>query len=135
MRGLLREEKGSQLLEFIFLFPLFWVLLVFGFDQFTLFYNRQKALAAAYEAGRIACVQPNFGLALYHAERLGMEELKQAIGYETGEVEVITGGKWRKGSHIESRVSLRFRLLSSREPYELTESYMMMIENGEEGDR
>jgi hypothetical protein len=132
MGGLLREEKGSQLLEFIFLFPLFWVLLVFGFDQFTLFYNRQKALAAAYEAGRIACVQPNYGLARYHAERLGLAELKQAIGFETGEVEVVTGGKWRKGNHIESRVSLRFRLFSSREPYEIKESYTMMIENGEE---
>jgi len=87
LRRWLRDEQGSQLIEFVLIFPLVWLLIVFSFDQFTILYNRQKALAAAYEAGRIAAVQPNFGLAKYHARERGMAELDQ--GMEVDERDIV----------------------------------------------
>jgi hypothetical protein len=129
-----REERGSQLLEFIFTFPLVWMLIVFSFDQFTILYNKQKALSAAYEAGRIAAVQPTFSLARYHAEKRGEEELEGGIGVIGAHVHIfLKEGRWRKGNHIESVATISFRLLASGEPLELTESYFMMIENAEDG--
>ncbi|TGV21994.1 pilus assembly protein, partial [Mesorhizobium sp. M00.F.Ca.ET.186.01.1.1] len=35
----LRDEQGSQLIEFVLIFPLVWLLIVFSFDQFTILYN------------------------------------------------------------------------------------------------
>jgi hypothetical protein len=134
MNRLLREERGSQLLEFIFTFPLVWMLIVFSFDQFTILYNKQKALSAAYEAGRIASVQPTFHLARYHAKARGEEELEGGIGVIGADVYIsMREGRWRKGNHIQSEATISFRLLASGAPYELTESYSMMIENAEDG--
>ncbi|MFY0545779.1 TadE/TadG family type IV pilus assembly protein [Brevibacillus sp. H7] len=128
-----REERGSQLIEFIFTFPLVWVLLVFAFDQFTILYNRQKALAAAFEAGRIAAVQPTYGLARYHGKERGEKELEQAIAATDGEVRIfVKGGKWKKGNHLQTEATVSFRLLASRQPMEVTETYHMMIENAED---
>lgn len=128
------DERGSQLLEFVLVFPLVWILFVFTFDQFTILYNRQKALEAAYEAGRIAAVQPNFGLAQYHARERGEAELEQGIGTTWGEVRLsLQGGTWKKGNHVEARATIAFRLLASGTPQEVTESYHVMIENAEEG--
>ncbi|WP_019123124.1 TadE/TadG family type IV pilus assembly protein [Brevibacillus massiliensis] len=131
VRRFWKEERGSQLLEFIFVFPLLWVLLMFSFDQFAIMFNKQKALAAAYEAGRIACVQPNAGLASYHGQQRGMEELDQAIGAELREIRILPQGRWRKGNHFEARATLHFTLPASGGKYEVTESYHMMIENAE----
>jgi hypothetical protein len=129
-----RDERGSQLLEYIFTFPLVWVLIVFSFDQFTVLYNKQKALSAAYEAGRIAAVQPTFHLARYHAKVRGEEELEGGIGVIGADVHIsMKDGRWRKGNHIQSEATISFRLLASGLPYELTESYTMMIENAEDG--
>jgi hypothetical protein len=128
-----REEKGSQLLEFILTFPLVWILLVFAFDQFTILYNKQRVLAAAYEAGRIAAVQPNYGLAKHHGYAQGAEELEQGINVSHYDVRIIPNGRrWKKGGHFESRATISFRLIASGKWYELTESYHMMIENAEE---
>lgn len=127
------EEKGSQLLEFILTFPLVWILLVFAFDQFTILYNKQKVLAAAYEAGRIAAVMPNYGLAKYHGYEQGATELKQGLNVSDYDVRIMLNGKrWKKGGHFESRATISFRLIASGERYDLTESYHMMIENAEE---
>lgn len=128
-----REERGSQLLEFILTFPLVWVVIVFAFDQFTILYNRQKALSAAYEAGRIAAVQPTYGLARFHAKERGEKELEQAISATDGEVRItVKGGKWKKGNHVQTEATVSFRLLASRAPFEVTETYHMMIENAED---
>lgn len=128
-----REERGSQLLEFILTLPLVWVLIVFAFDQFTILFNRQKALSAAYEAGRIAAVQPTFGLARYHGKARGEKQLEQAISVTDGEVRIyLKGGKWKKGNHVQTEATVSFRLLASRELLEVTEGYTMMIENAEE---
>lgn len=136
MKGLqkiFREEKGSQLLEFILTFPLVWILLVFAFDQFTILYNKQKVLAAAYEAGRIAAVMPNYGLAKYHGYSQGSKELEQGINVSDHDVTIILDGRrWKKGGHFESRATVSFRLIATGKRYELTESYHMMIENAEE---
>ncbi|GEB35336.1 MULTISPECIES: TadE/TadG family type IV pilus assembly protein [Brevibacillus] len=129
----LRDEQGSQLIEFVLIFPLVWLLIVFSFDQFTILYNRQKALAAAYEAGRIAAVQPNFGLAKYHARERGTAELDQ--GMEVADKEVVLEldeGGWKKGNHFKSEAKITFRLLATGALYELSESYHMMIENAED---
>lgn len=77
LHTLIHDERGSQLLEFILVFPLVWLLIVFSFDQFSILYNKQKALAAAYEAGRIAAVQPNYGLAAYYAKERGKQSSKR----------------------------------------------------------
>lgn len=133
IRKILRDERGSQLLEYILTFPLLWVLIVFSFDQFTILYNKQRALTTAYEAGRIAAVQPNYGLAKYHGRLRGEQELEEAIGLSHHEINIFPrGGKWRKGHHLESEVTIRFHLLASGKLYELNESYFMMIENAEE---
>jgi len=127
-----REERGTQLLEFILTFPLVWALLVFSFDQFTILYNRQQALAAAYEAGRIAAVQPTYSLARFHGKLQGEKTLEQAMSATGGEVRVILEGKWKKGNHVQTEASVSFRLLASGAPVEVTETYHMMIENAEE---
>ncbi|EJL39964.1 hypothetical protein BAG01nite_45870 [Brevibacillus agri] len=133
LRRWLRDEQGSQLIEFVLIFPLVWLLIVFSFDQFTILYNRQKALAAAYEAGRIAAVQPNFGLAKYHARERGMAELDQ--GMEVAERDIVLeldGGGWKKGNHFKAEAKVSFRLLATGAVYELSESYYMMVENAED---
>lgn len=128
----IRDERGSQLLEFIFVFPLVWLLIVFAFDQFSILYNKQKALAAAYEAGRIAAVQPNYGLASYYAKERGGSELEQGIGLTDSSVQLfIRGGGWQKGNHVQAEAKMSFTLLATGKPYEVTESYTMMIENAE----
>lgn len=133
MRALWKEEEGSQLIEFILVFPLVWLLIVFSFDQFSILYNKQKALAAAYEAGRIAAVQPNYGLASYYAQERGKAELKQAIGLTEGSVQLyLREGSWRKGNHVQTEAALSFTLLGTGSSYQITESYFMMIENAEE---
>ncbi|NGQ96436.1 pilus assembly protein [Brevibacillus sp. SYP-B805] len=134
-RRLWREETGSQVLEFILTFPLVWVLLVFAFDQFTIMYNKQRVLSAAFEAGRIASVQPNFGLASYHGEEHGMAELEQGMAVERGEIEILPQGRWKKGNHFEVKATLSFRLPATGERYELSESYFMMVENAGDDDR
>ncbi|GAA4721522.1 TadE/TadG family type IV pilus assembly protein [Brevibacillus fulvus] len=126
---LLKDQRGSQLVEFILTFPLVWMLIVFTFDQFTILYNKQKALSAAYEAGRIASVQPNYGLAQYYASSRGEEELSQAIGITDSDIRIKPVGSWQKGNHFKAVASIRFRLLATGQPYELMESYQMMIEN------
>lgn len=131
MRKILREERGSQILEFILTMPLLLALVTFVFDQFTILYNKQRALSAAYKAGRIAAVQPNYGLAEYLGENRGMEELAEAIGMEKASVSISSPNVWAKGKHFEARAKISFRLLWSNEPYELRESYYMMVENGE----
>ncbi|QRG67839.1 TadE/TadG family type IV pilus assembly protein [Brevibacillus choshinensis] len=129
----IHEERGSQMLEFILVFPLVWLLIVFSFDQFSILYNKQKALAAAYAAGRIAAVQPNYGLAVYHARERGEAELRDGVGVADQAIRIeIKGGGWKKGNHILSEATLSFYLLASGEKVELTESYYMMIENAEE---
>lgn len=132
MKRLWREEKGSQMVEFILVMPLVWLLIVFSFDQFTILYNKQKALSAAYEAGRIAAVQPNYGLAKYHAKQQGGEELEQGIGITDQDVRISVHGRWQKGNHFESQATVSFRLIASSEPFQITESYQMMIENAED---
>jgi Flp pilus assembly protein TadG len=132
LQKLFREEKGSQLLEFILTFPLVWILIVFAFDQFTILYNKQRVLAAAYEAGRIAAVQPNYGLAQYHGYKQGTKELEQGISVSDYDVQIIPTGTWKKGRHFKSQATVNFRLIASGERYELTESYQMMIENAED---
>ncbi|MGD8192489.1 TadE/TadG family type IV pilus assembly protein [Brevibacillus ginsengisoli] len=134
MKGLnqLKQEQGSQVLEFILVAPLVWLLFLFAVDQFTIMYNKQQALSAAYEAGRIACVQPNAGLARYHGSQKGREQLQQAIGMESGEVTISPRGQWQKGSHLISNAQIQFRLLASGQPYVVKESYSMMIENAED---
>ncbi len=134
LRRIRAEETGSQLLEFMLTFPLVWVLFVFSADQFSIFYNKQKALAAAYEAGRIACLQPNYGLARYHGRLRGLEELEQAIAARDKEVEILPEGRWKKGNHLLTQATVRFDLLASGQPYEVTESYYMMIENAGDTD-
>lgn len=133
MMALWKEERGSQIIEFILVFPLVWLLIVFSFDQFSILYNKQKALAAAYEAGRIAAVQPNYGLASYHAQERGKKELRQAIGLTEGSIQLyIREGSWRKGNHVQTEASVSFTLLATGSRYQITESYFMMIENAEE---
>ncbi|WP_126424719.1 TadE/TadG family type IV pilus assembly protein [Brevibacillus marinus] len=132
---LMRSQRGSQLIEFILVMPLLWLLVLFAVDQFALLYNRQKALAAAYEAGRIACLQPNFGLASYHARQRGLAELADTIGVEDREIRLIPEGRWRKGNHVEAVAILTFRLPASGEEQRVVESYYMMIENAEGSGR
>lgn len=132
IRTLIGAERGSQLLEFILIFPLVWLLIVFAFDQFSIMYNKQKALAAAYEAGRIAAVQPNFGLAAYYAKERGEAELKQGIGITDKEIRLrIKEGGWKRGNHIQAEAKATFPLLATGRRYEVSESYYMMIENAE----
>lgn len=128
---MLSNERGSQLLEFILMMPLLLALITFVFDQFTILYNKQRALSAAYKAGRIAAVQPDYGLAEFHGEAKGLEELEQGIALEKATVSISDPGVWARGKHFEARARITFRLLWSDEPYELRESYFMMIENGE----
>jgi hypothetical protein len=129
-RTILYDERGSQVLEFILIFPLVWLLIVFAFDQFSILYNKQKALAAAYEAGRIAAVQPNYGLASYHGKERGEAELSQGIGITDGSIELdILDGGWKKGNHVRAEATISFTLLATGTKYVLTESYSMMIEN------
>ncbi|WP_289141463.1 TadE/TadG family type IV pilus assembly protein [uncultured Brevibacillus sp.] len=126
------DERGSQILEFILVFPLVWLLIMFSFDQFSILYNKQKAMAAAYEAGRIASVQPNYGLASYHAAVRGEAELSQGIGVTDGTVRLqLEGRGWKKGNHLRAEATVSFLLLATGKPYEITESYYMMIENAE----
>lgn len=133
LHTLIHDERGSQLLEFILVFPLVWLLIVFSFDQFSILYNKQKALAAAYEAGRIAAVQPNYGLAAYYAKERGEAELKEGVGVAAHDIQLkIRGGGWKKGNHISAIASMTFYLLATGKKYELTESYSMMIENAED---
>lgn len=133
VRTFIQDERGSQVLEFILVFPLVWLLIVFAFDQFSILYNKQKALAAAYEAGRIAAVQPNFGLASYYAKERGEAELREGVGVADHDIQIrIKGGGWKKGNHIQANATMAFYLLASGEKVELTESYYMMIENAEE---
>lgn len=127
-----RDERGSQLLEFVLVTPLIWMLFIFCFDQFTIMYNKQKLLAAAYEAGRIACIQPNTGLAQYHGEKQGMKELEEAIGLKDARVDILPQGRWRKGNHIEAKATAKFKLIATRDTVQQTASYYMMIENAEE---
>jgi len=129
---LLKEERGTQIVEFILVFPLLWFLFVFSIDQFTIVYNKQKALGAAYEAGRFSCIQPTYKLAKYYANLHGFKELKQALAVEESKVELLVKKKWRKGDHVESRVTISFPLLASGELFTVSESYTMMIENAEE---
>ncbi|WP_139492558.1 TadE/TadG family type IV pilus assembly protein [Brevibacillus dissolubilis] len=124
-----REERGSQTIEFVLVFPILWFLFAFSVDQFTILYNKQKALAAAYEAGRFAATQPNFGLAKYYARLKGEKELEQAIGLQRSDIELLPDGRWRKGNHVESRVTVTFPSLATGEVHSLRESYFMMIEN------
>ncbi|WP_312117732.1 TadE/TadG family type IV pilus assembly protein [Brevibacillus reuszeri] len=132
LQAVIHDERGSQILEFILVFPLVWLLIMFSFDQFSILYNKQKAMAAAYEAGRIAAVQPNFGLATYHAAERGEAELSQGIGVTNGKVRLQLEGKgWEKGNHLRADATVSFRLLATGKPYEITESYYMMIENAE----
>lgn len=128
----LRGENGSQLLEFVLIAPLVWLLFLFSVDQFTIMYNKQQALSAAFEAGRIACVQPNAGLARYHGSEKGKERLQEAIGMDQGEVTIQPRGKWQKGNHLTATAQIYFRLLASGEPYVVEESYSVMIENAED---
>lgn len=128
----LKQEKGSQLLEFVLISPLLWILFLFAFDQFTIMFNRQKALEAAYEAGRIAAVMPNAGLAKYHGKKRGEESLQEAIAVESSEITFETSGGWSKGNHMKAKAFIRFHLLASGEPFEVEESYAMMIENAED---
>lgn len=128
---LICSQRGSQLIEFVLVAPLLWLLVLFAVDQFTLLYNRQKALAAAYEAGRIACLQPNIGLANYHAQQRGLAELADAISAEEMEIKLIPEGRWRKGNHVKAVAVLSFRLPASGEEQRIVESYYMMIENAE----
>lgn len=133
IRSLWKDERGSQLIEFILVFPLVWLLIVFAFDQFSIMYNKQKALAAAYEAGRIAAVQPNYGLAAYYAEERGKAELRQAIGSTDSKIRLLLReGSWSKGNHVQTEATLTFKLLATGTRYQVTESYFMMIENAEE---
>ncbi|EJL25151.1 TadE/TadG family type IV pilus assembly protein [Brevibacillus sp. BC25] len=133
IRTRVKDERGSQMIEFILVFPLVWILIVFSFDQFSMMYNKQKALAAAYEAGRIAAVQPNFGLAKFHSKQRGTAELAQGIGVLHKDVQLeLDGNGWRKGSHVKAEATVSFRLLATGELYEITESYHMMVENAEE---
>lgn len=133
VRARISDERGSQIIEFILVFPLVWMLIVFSFDQFSMMYNKQKALAAAYEAGRIAAVQPNFGLAKYHARERGAAELAQGIGILDQDIQLeLDGNGWRKGSHVKAEATVSFRLLATGELYEISESYYMMVENAED---
>lgn len=129
VRQIWNDQRGSQLVEYVLVFPLIWMLLVFAVDTFTILYNKQVVLAAAFEAGRIASVQPKIGLARYHAEERASDGLKQAIGLTSSSVKIVIPKRWHKGEHLEARVSVTFSLLGSRSPYELTESYFMMVEN------
>ena len=131
-KHLIQDERGSQIIEFIMVFPLIWLLVMFSFDQFCIMYNRQKALAAAYEAGRIAAVQPNYGLAEFYAKQRGKEELRQAIGVSNSSIRLDPQGSWKKGNHVESEASISFTLLTTGKRYEITERYFVMIENAEE---
>lgn len=132
VKALVHDERGSQILEFILIFPLVWLLIMFSFDQFSILYNKQKAMAAAYEAGRIAAVQPNYGLASYHATVRGEAELSQGIGVTDGTVRLqLEGRGWKKGNHLRAEATVSFQLLATGKPYEITESYYMMIENAE----
>ncbi len=131
IRKIMREERRSQLLEFILTMPLLLALISFVFDQFTILYNKQRALSAAYSAGRIAAVQPNSGLAEYHGEQRGLRELEDCIGLEEANISIFSPKQWARGKHFETRASISFRLLWSNEPHELRESYYMMIENGD----
>lgn len=128
---LICSQRGSQLIEFVLVMPLLWFLVLFAVDQFSLLYNRQKALAAAYEAGRIACLQPNFGLASYYAQQRGLSELADTIGAEEMEIQLIPEGRWRKGNHVKAVAVLTFRFPASGEEQRIVESYYMMIENAE----
>lgn len=129
----IREERGSQMLEFILVFPLVWLLILFSFDQFSILYNKQRALAAAYAAGRIAAVQPNYGLAVYHAKERGESEMREGVGVADQSIRIeMKGGGWKKGNHILSEATLSFYLLATGEKMELTESYYMMIENAKD---
>ncbi len=132
LKRLVKEEKGSQLVEFILVFPFIWILLMFCMDQFTMMYNKQKALAAAYEAGRIAAVQPNYGLAKYHAKQRGGKELEQAMGVTESDVLIRLEKRWGKGEHLEAIATLSFTLPATGEQMTLKESYFMMIENSEQ---
>lgn len=127
---ILREQRGSQLLEFILTMPLVLALVIFSFDQFTILYNKQRALSAAYKAGRIAAVQPSSALADHYAEEVGEEELEQCISIEKGRVSISGPYEWAKGAHFEAKAKVTFRLLWSGELREIRESYTMMIENG-----
>ncbi|MGG1662944.1 TadE/TadG family type IV pilus assembly protein [Brevibacillus sp. NRS-1366] len=132
VKTILHDERGSQIIEFILVFPLVWLLIMFSFDQFSILYNKQKVMAAAYEAGRIASVQPNYGLATYHATERGEAELSEGIGVaNTGVRLQIKGGGWKKGNHVKAEATISFRLLATGTLYEITESYYMMIENAE----
>ena len=131
-KAIVYDERGSQILEFILVFPLVWLLIMFSFDQFSILYNKQKAMAAAYEAGRIAAVQPNYGLAAYYAKERGEAELSQGIGVTDGTVRLqLEGRGWKKGNHLRAEATVSFQLLATGKPYEITESYYMMIENAE----
>ncbi|WP_400161807.1 TadE/TadG family type IV pilus assembly protein [Brevibacillus sp. TJ4] len=127
-----KDERGSQIIEFIFIFPLIWLLMMFSFDQFSIMYNKQKALAAAYEAGRSAAVQPNYGLADYYAQQLGQAELRQGIGLTGSAITLNPQGSWRKGNHVEAEARISFTLLTTGKRHTITERYVVMIENAEE---
>ncbi|WP_232699066.1 TadE/TadG family type IV pilus assembly protein [Brevibacillus daliensis] len=129
-----RNQRGSQIIEYILVFPLIWFLFVFGCDQFSIMYQKQKALAAAYQAGRFASVQPNFGLAQYIAKKQAKKELKKALYYYEQGIELRVGGSWSKGNHLETEVTLTFPLLASGTTYTVAESYYMMIENAEDAE-
>ncbi len=126
---ILKNEQGTQIVEFILIFPLIWFLFIFGVDQFTIIFNKQKVLAAAYEAGRFACIQPTYKLARYYAEKHAMEELGQALSVEESDVELIVERRWEKGDHVEARVTASFPLLATGGMYTIQESYTMMIES------
>jgi hypothetical protein len=128
---LVKQQQGTQLLEFILVFPLVWALFIFGMDQFCILYNRQKALAAAYEAGRIACVQPNYGLAKYHGEQMALRELEMAIALREAQVSIQPKGRWEKGNFIQAEVTVTFDLFGSGRSQRVSESYQMVIENAE----
>lgn len=132
LKHFFQDERGSQIIEFILVFPLIWLLVMFSFDQFSIMYNKQKALAAAYEAGRIAAVQPNYGLAEYYAKQQAQEELRQAIGVTDSSFSLNPQGSWKKGNHVESEASISFTLLTTGRRHTITERYFVMIENAEE---
>ncbi|MCR8980957.1 TadE/TadG family type IV pilus assembly protein [Brevibacillus laterosporus] len=124
-----RNQRGSQIIEYVLVFPLLWFLFIYGCDQFSIMYQKQKALAASYEAGRFACVQPNYGLATYMAKKYAEKELEQALYFEHKQIELIVRGGWSQGNHVEAKVRITFPLLGSGKSYTVEESYLMMIEN------
>lgn len=131
----LKEERGSETVEFVILIPALMLFLAFALTITQLLYGSSVAFDAANTGGRTAIIQDNRRDAeskAITASQLFLSDCGMGVTFKECKLEV--GGSWKRENICTCCVTVNIKTIlpiGFQKNYEITRSCPMMIERGE----